>query len=94
MASLVQYTSMKPGKNTRRHPRSRWRTAATLVLSDGLTRLPVRILDASPDGARLELGADIDLPGEFYVLFEHRLEPCRLVWRDGRILGIAYQGST
>jgi hypothetical protein len=82
---------MQPFQERRRHPRSVCRTDAPVVLDEGLTRLPALIVDMSPAGARLELPEDRDLPRKFYMLFDHQIAPCRLVWRDNLTAGIAYR---
>jgi hypothetical protein len=63
-----------------------------VVLDEGLLRLPSSIVDFSPAGARLKLPKNVDLPRKFYVLFDHRIAPCRLVWHDSLTAGIAYRG--
>ena len=75
----------------RRHPRKTVDVAATLVGSDGLTRLPVTIRDASDHGARLELETNVPLPTDFYLLVPtHHLQPCRLAWQAGALAGVSY----
>lgn len=82
---------MEPIVDRRRHSRNTCRTEATVVLDEGLTRLPTTIVDASPAGARLTVLGKVGLPDEFYMLFGHRIAPCRLIWRDDAAASVAYR---
>jgi len=75
----------------RLRPREKVRLDATLVLEGGLLRLPALLRNASPFGAKIEMLEDLPTPERFYVLFGHRLELCRVVWRDEREIGLAYE---
>lgn len=75
----------------RLRPREKVRLDAILVLEDGLLRLPALLKNASPFGAKIEMAEDLSVPERFYVLFGHRLELCRVVWRDGREMGLVYE---
>jgi hypothetical protein len=75
----------------RRHPRQPVRLQALAVANDGLSRLETTIVDMSISGAKLEMDDAEQLPTSFYMLLpQHRLQPCRLVWRSGRYAGVAY----
>ncbi|GLQ57842.1 PilZ domain-containing protein [Devosia nitrariae] len=71
-AALVVHA---PLLERRRHPRNTCHTDATVVLDEGLTRLPADIVDISPAGAKLELPEVLDLPRKFYMLFNHQIAP-------------------
>lgn len=75
----------------RLRPREKVRLDATLVLEDGLLRLPALLRNASAFGAKIEMLEDGPTPERFYVLFEHRLELCRVIWRDENLLGLVYE---
>lgn len=75
----------------RKHVRHPVRIAATLVSNDGLVRLSAEIRDASREGARMVLADMANLPERFYVLFNNRIEPCRLVWQNKGEIGLAYE---
>ncbi len=81
---------MKPIAERRRHRRETYRTHSTVVLDEGLTRLDASMIDRSPGGARIQVATDLGLPPKFYMLFDHKIAPCRLVWRDSLTAGIAY----
>lgn len=60
-------------------------------MNDGLRRLETMIVDVSISGAKLEIDDFDELPSSFYMLLpQHRLQPCRLVWRSGRYAGVSY----
>lgn len=82
---------MQPLLERRKHPRNACHTDATVVLDDGLTRLPALIIEMSPAGAKLKLPEERDLPRHFYMLFGHSIGPCRLVWHDNLTAGVAYR---
>lgn len=75
----------------RLRPREKVRLDATLVLEDGLLRLPALLRNASPFGAKIEMLEGVPASERFYVLFGHRLELCRVVWRDENLLGLVYE---
>ncbi|WP_449393951.1 hypothetical protein [Devosia riboflavina] len=54
-------------------------------------RLPALLKNASPFGAKIEMLEDWPTPERFYVLFGHRLELCRVIWRNERLMGLAYE---
>jgi hypothetical protein len=74
----------------RRHARHEIRIEATAVAADGLSRLPLRLVNQSRSGAMLELEGANALPRQFVLLFEHRVEPCELVWQRGTLAGVHF----
>jgi hypothetical protein len=38
----------------------------------------------------LEMENASALPEQFVLLFEHRVEPCRLVWQHGTLAGVHF----
>jgi hypothetical protein len=82
---------MKTDAEKRRYRRYRHRMEALVVVDDGQTHLPAEVLDASAFGARIRLGDDTELPDAFYMLFRHRIEQCRVVWRGKRTFGLVYE---
>ena len=63
---------------------------ATLVCNGGLKRLAAYILDISETGVRVRLADYARIAPECYILFEHRMEPCRLVWQSDRSAGLCF----
>jgi hypothetical protein len=66
------------------------RIEATAVAADGLSRLPLCLVNQSRSGAMLELTGTSALPPQFVLLFEHRSEPCELVWQRGTLAGVHF----
>lgn len=87
----LRYYAFMDRKERRLRPRDRVRLDATIVLGDGLLRVPAVLRNASAFGAKVELLEEWATPERFYVLFDHRLELCRLVWRKDNFLGLAYE---
>ncbi|QCI65142.1 PilZ domain-containing protein [Phreatobacter stygius] len=66
--------------------------AAIENLADGSTS-PCQILDISASGAQLALAGDGALAERFILRLGRNRRPnrlCRLVWRQGRTLGVAF----
>lgn len=60
-------------------------------MNDGLRRVQTTIVDVSFSGGKLEMDDADELTPSFYMLLpQHRLQPCRLVWRSGRYVGVSY----
>jgi hypothetical protein len=75
----------------RRHARRAVQQPALAVLNDGVRRLDATIVDVSISGARIALDEPAEVPDQFYLLVpKHRLQPCRVVWRSERFLGVSY----
>jgi hypothetical protein len=82
---------MEPATDKRRYRRYRLHVGAQVVIDDGLTRVPAQVLDASAFGARIRLAEDVPLPADFYMLFAHRIEQCRMIWRHQQTVGLEYE---
>lgn len=74
----------------RRHHREVVNIEATAVLPDGLTRQPVLVVNLSRSGALVALSNPIDLPPSFTLLFDHKLQPCEVVWRQANHAGVKF----
>lgn len=78
-------------KNDRRKTaRSRAKAAAIIVADDGLTRLSALILDRSHAGVQIRLQQDSVIPTDCCILFDHRIEPCRVIWQASRAAGLLF----
>lgn len=65
---------------------------ATIVLDAGMTRLDGAVLDMTNTGARVAVHPNLNLPEEFYLLLpDHKMQPCRIVWRDGMSVGLRFE---
>ena len=76
----------------RQSPRRRIQTDVVVVCDGGLTRLPALVVDQSETGVRLRFMEDKSIQSDCYLLFAHRIEPCRLVWQASRSAGLAFTG--
>lgn len=75
----------------RNSPRRSWRHEAILVCdNEGLVRMPVTVIDQSLGGVGITLSEDTEAPDRCILLLQHRIEPCRLVWQAGRLVGLQY----
>ncbi len=94
---MVVIGNFRNGVELRKKPRRTFRHAATLVHGDEPTIQPCSVLDISESGARLQLEDQTEIPENFML----SLTPsgkvrrfCRLVWRDGTTLGVAFTDLT
>ena len=78
----------------RRHKRETIRIAATAVTQDGILRQDVLVVNLSRSGAMVELAESIELNGPFTLLFNNKMEPCRLVWREAQFAGVRFEAPT
>lgn len=81
---------MEQWAEQRRHIRSSVSVVATVVTGEGLCRTPAQIVNLSPVGAMLEIQGQEPLPKEFDLLYEHTLQPVRLVWQSGHVAGVFF----
>jgi hypothetical protein len=80
-------------RHLERRNSARFRTnlPATVVIADGRVRLSACMRNLSDTGAKVRLAGAAEISGEFYMLIpDHRLQPCRLVWRTGDEMGLAF----
>lgn len=82
---------MKNWIEKRQHRREGIRLEATAVMSDGVVRQNVLVVNLSRSGAMVEVEESIDLPEAFTLLFNHSLEPCRMVWREAQFAGLQFE---
>jgi hypothetical protein len=63
-----------------------------LIVAANRPVVDCRVIDYSPGGACLEVGGQpaIALPQRFELLFGGTKKRCRLVWKTGRRLGVAF----
>ena len=73
-------------------PREMVHLEATIVTVDGVVRFDGAVLNMADTGARVDIPPDYELPESFYMLMpNHRMQPCRLVWREGKRVGIRFE---
>ncbi len=69
-------------------PRRAVNLRATVVWGNGLNRSPAMVLDLSETGLRIRLDEEKRIGSDGYILFDHRMEPFRLVWQASRSAGL------
>lgn len=62
-------------------------------MTDDLTRLPIILVNRSRSGLTIELQEQVALPRTFRILFDRSIEPCTLVWQEGRLAGVQVNGD-
>jgi len=57
------------------------------------TEHPCTILDLTSQGAGLSVGSTLDLPQSFWLTLdgEHRGRYCKVMWVDGKRLGVMFE---
>jgi hypothetical protein len=76
----------------RKKPRRAFHYRACIIAADKKPHL-CQIADISESGARIVLAQDCELPDQFVLLLSRGGQArrhCRLVWRDGLALGVAF----
>ena len=61
------------------------------MTQDGILRQDVVVVNLSRSGAMVELAENIELNGPFTLLFNNKMEPCRLVWREAKLAGLRFE---
>jgi hypothetical protein len=81
---------MHPRRFTRVRPTGRNSDAAKLIVGPKHPVIDCRVVDYSPGGACLEISGQTKLPDRFELLFGGTRKHCRVVWTNGRRLGVAF----
>jgi hypothetical protein len=63
---------------------------AKLIVGPKLPVVDCNVVDYSVGGACLEITGQISLPPRFELLYGAARKRCRVVWKDGRRLGVAF----
>lgn len=71
-------------------PTGRDADLAKLIVDPKTPVIDCRVIDYSPGGACLEISGQIKLPDRFELLFGRTRKRCRIVWRAGRRIGVAF----
>ena len=81
-------------RNDKRKARRRIIHHTASILLEAEQTLPCSILDVSDTGARLESTRPDAVPDRFGLLLSENGQPrrlCRVVWRDGRQIGVTFE---
>jgi hypothetical protein len=65
-------------------------SVAKLIVGPKSPVVDCRIVDYSAGGACLELSGQAKLPNRFELLFGGTRKRCRIVWSEGRRLGVSF----
>jgi hypothetical protein len=79
------------GAELRASPRHRVFKGAVIVLNEGRSTFNCIMRDLSLGGARIQVESPLGLPDHFDLLTaETPRRPCRVAWRSGQQMGIAF----
>lgn len=81
---------MHPRRFARVRPTGNMSRAAKLIVGPKIPAIDCGVVDYSAGGACLEMDGQVSLPSRFELLFGGAKKRCRLVWRTGRRLGVAF----
>lgn len=69
-------------------------TCIEATIAAGLSSFPCIVRNVSETGAKLEVAKVTGIPDRFdLVVPGHRPQPCRVVWRALKEIGVEYQAS-
>jgi hypothetical protein len=74
----------------RLHPQGRISNAAKILFGPSAPPIECVLVDYSAGGACLQLRKFIDLPDHFEVLYGTTRKRCRVVWKRGFRIGVAF----
>lgn len=79
-----------PRLYARQKPQGRVSSGAKILSGSKPDVIDCILVDYSAGGACLQLLKSVDLPGRFEVLYGTTRKHCRVVWRRGMRLGVAF----
>lgn len=82
--------SIHPRLFTRVRPGGRVSNTAKIVVSPRDPMVDCQLIDFSPGGACLDIGPQVALPSRFELVHGNTKKRCRVVWRDGRRVGVTF----
>jgi hypothetical protein len=81
---------MHPRRFVRVRPSGQVSSAAKIIVDVKVPVIDCSIVDYSAGGACLELASLITLPRRFELLHGRTRKRCRLIWKAGRRVGVAF----
>jgi hypothetical protein len=81
---------MYPRRFTRVRPAGKNSDLAKLIIGPKDPVVDFKVVDYYPGGACLEVWVQVKLPDRFELIFSGTKKRCRVVWRNGRRLGVAF----
>ena len=82
--------SIHPRRFVRVKPGGRVSNAAKIVVGPRAPMVDCQLVDFSAGGACLDVGLQIALPARFELVHGNTRKRCRMVWRDGRRVGVTF----
>jgi hypothetical protein len=81
---------MHPRRFARVRPSGQVSSAAKIIVDRRVPVIDCSIVDYSAGGACLELASQISPPRRFELLHGRTRKRCRLIWKAGRRVGVAF----
>jgi len=78
----------------RKHRRQPLHYPAWLVLAADQPPYKVMLSDVSKTGAKISIAGHLEIPDEFLLLLSDKGQTrrlCRVVWREGTVMGVRFQ---
>jgi hypothetical protein len=75
---------------SRQQPRQRTLKAGKIVLNHKSSLVDCTVRNLSQRGACLQVSSPIGIPERFEIVLDGVSRPCRVRWRSGRQIGIAF----
>jgi hypothetical protein len=79
-----------PRRSPRVRPTGQMNRSGKIAVGPRAPLIDCTIIDYSAGGACLEVGGQIDLPSRFELFWTSTKKKCRLVWKVGRRVGVAF----
>ena len=92
-ASMVVIGNYRNRAELRKKPRRQFHYDAKILKDKASPAIACSISDISESGARLNLASDAELPDTFLLLLTANggaRRHCRVIWRDGLIVGVKF----
>lgn len=90
MAESLEFDTARP-EDRRSGLRRRTRRKAYVVVNNGWSTFGAQVLNLSPDGALVEMDAEIPVPEFFQLRYDGVRKAGRRVWTRRRHVGIAFE---
>lgn len=82
--------TINPRRFARVKPNNRVSSAAKIVVGPKDPMIDCMLVDISAGGACLEVGPQAALPQRFELIHGSTRKRCRLVWKQGRRIGVSF----
>jgi hypothetical protein len=79
-----------PRRYARVRPNGQVSRTAKIIVAPRAPIIDCTVVDYAPGGACLEVGGQINVPSRFELLWGSTKKKCRVVWKAGRRMGVAF----